>query len=77
MKYAFEHADVPDVANYLQVLYPSKFPGLPTDLKGQTFSRVFGANQSSLGMLNFDFDLITYLREFCDFSEVCEFPRFL
>ena len=54
MKYAFEHAEVPDVANYLQVLYPSKFPGLPTDLKGQTFSRVFGANQSSLGMLNFD-----------------------
>ena len=48
MKYAFEHADVPDVANYLQVLYPSKFPGLPTDLQGETFSRVFGANQSSL-----------------------------
>ena len=61
MKYAFEHADVPDVANYLQVLYPSKFPGLPTDLKGQTFSRVFGANQSSLGMFIFDLFYYTFV----------------
>ena len=48
MKYAFEHTDVPDVAQYLQVLYSPKYPALPTDLKGETFSRVFGANQSSL-----------------------------
>ncbi len=48
MKYAFEVEDVPDVASYMQVLYPSKYPALPSDLSGETFSRVFGANQSSL-----------------------------
>ena len=48
MKYAFEHADVPEVANYLQVLYPSKYQAIPTNLQGKTFSRIFGANQSTL-----------------------------
>ena len=48
MKYAFEHADVPDESQYLQVLYSPNYPPLPSDLKGETFSRVFGANQSSL-----------------------------
>ena len=32
----------------MQVLYSPKYPALPTDLKGETFSRIFGANQSSL-----------------------------
>ena len=35
MNYAFEHTDVPDVAQYLQVLFSPKFPALPTDLKGK------------------------------------------
>ena len=48
MKYAFEHSDIPDVATYLQVLYPSKYPAIPSALTGKTFSRIFGANQSSL-----------------------------
>jgi hypothetical protein len=46
MKYAFEIADVPSEADYLQVIYSSKFPALPSDLKGETFSHIFGANQS-------------------------------
>ena len=48
MKYAFEHSDIPSVATYLQVLYPSKYPAIPSALTGKTFSRIFGANQSSL-----------------------------
>ena len=48
MNYAFEHSDVPDQAEYLQVMYSAKYPALPSDLNGETFSRVFGANQSSL-----------------------------
>jgi DNA polymerase alpha subunit A len=46
--YAFEHADVPDRAEYLEVHYSAKYPALPSDLLGETFSRVFGTNQSSL-----------------------------
>ncbi len=46
MKYAFEIADVPSEADYLEVIYSSKFPALPSDLKGETFSHIFGANQS-------------------------------
>mgnify|MGYP001418905760 FL=1 len=87
MKYAFEHTDVPDVANYLQVLYPSKFPGLPTDLKGSTFSRVFGANQSSLerfllerkikGPCWLDFKNVANCdppSTWCKFEAICDLP---
>ncbi len=31
---------------YLQVLYDAKFPALPIDLRGKTFSRVFGTRSS-------------------------------
>ena len=48
MKYAFEHSDIPEVATYLQVLYPSKYQAIPGSMTGKTFSRIFGANQSSL-----------------------------
>eukprot|EP00095_Tigriopus_kingsejongensis_P006205 snap_masked-scaffold252_size238019-processed-gene-1.18 protein:Tk06205 transcript:snap_masked-scaffold252_size238019-processed-gene-1.18-mRNA-1 annotation:"dna polymerase alpha catalytic subunit" len=48
MKYAFEYTDVPDSADYLEVQYDPQFPALPSNLTGETFSRVFGANQSSL-----------------------------
>lgn len=48
MSYAFENHDVPSVADYLEVMYSAKFPALPSDLKGDTFSRIFGANQTSL-----------------------------
>ena len=46
--YAFEHSDIPDNGQYLEVLYSAQFPALPPDLKGETFSRVFGAPQTSL-----------------------------
>lgn len=46
--YAFEHTDVPNQSEYLEVQYSAKYPALPSELTGETFSRVFGANQSSL-----------------------------
>ena len=46
--YAFELEDVPAKAEYLEVQYASKYPALPSNLQGETFSRVFGANRSSL-----------------------------
>ena len=46
MNYAFEIEDVPTEADYLEVVYSSKHPALPSDLRGETFSRIFGANQS-------------------------------
>uniref|UniRef100_A0A7N6ATI3 DNA polymerase n=1 Tax=Anabas testudineus TaxID=64144 RepID=A0A7N6ATI3_ANATE len=44
--YAFEIPDVPSQCEYLEVRY--SFPALPSDLKGGTFSHVFGTNTSSL-----------------------------
>ncbi|GME25628.1 DNA-directed DNA polymerase family B pol2 [Neofusicoccum parvum] len=41
-KYAFELPDIPKEAEYLKLLYPYDKPALPTDLKGETFSHVFG-----------------------------------
>ena len=32
--YAFEHSDIPDNGQYLEVLYSAQFPALPPDLKG-------------------------------------------
>ena len=46
--YAFEHTDIPDNGQYLEVLYSSDYPSLPADLKGETFSKVFGTPQTSL-----------------------------
>lgn len=43
-KYAFELKDVPREAEYLKLLYPYDKPALPMDIKGETFSRVFGTN---------------------------------
>ena len=48
MSYCFEHLDVPDKGDYLEVQYSADYPALPSDLSGETFSRVFGTNQSSL-----------------------------
>ena len=49
--YAFEHVDVPAKAEYLEVQYAPRYQALPTDLRGETFSHVFGANRSSLEQL--------------------------
>lgn len=43
-KYAFELCDIPKEAEYLKLLYPYDKPALPMDLKGETFSHVFGTN---------------------------------
>jgi len=43
-KYAFELADIPKEADYLKLLYPYEKPALPMDIKGETFSHVFGTN---------------------------------
>ncbi|XP_040194138.1 DNA polymerase alpha catalytic subunit isoform X1 [Rana temporaria] len=46
--YAFEIPDVPASSEYLEVRYSADLPQLPQDLKGETFSHVFGTNASSL-----------------------------
>ncbi|MCJ8745884.1 hypothetical protein PDJAM_G00135430 [Pangasius djambal] len=46
--YAFEIPDVPTQCEYLEVRYSAEMPQLPSDLKGSTFSHVFGTNTSSL-----------------------------
>ncbi|XP_041438950.1 DNA polymerase alpha catalytic subunit isoform X1 [Xenopus laevis] len=46
--YAFEIPDVPASSEYLEVRYSADSPQLPQDLKGETFSHVFGTNTSSL-----------------------------
>ncbi|KAH9514082.1 DNA polymerase alpha catalytic subunit, partial [Bulinus truncatus] len=46
--YAFEKLDVPVEAEYLEVRYAAELPALPSDLKGETFSHIFGTNTSSL-----------------------------
>ncbi|KAB1252862.1 DNA polymerase alpha catalytic subunit [Camelus dromedarius] len=46
--YAFEIPDVPERSEYLEVRYSAEMPQLPQDLKGETFSHVFGTNTSSL-----------------------------
>lgn len=43
-KYAFEMPDIPKEADYLKLLYPYDKPPLPIDVKGETFSQVFGSN---------------------------------
>ena len=43
-KYAFELPGIPKEADYLKLLYPYDKPTLPADLKGETFSHVFGTN---------------------------------
>ncbi|XP_058497932.1 DNA polymerase alpha catalytic subunit [Solea solea] len=46
--YCFEIPDVSSQSQYLEVRYSAEFPTLPSDLKGATFSHIFGANTSSL-----------------------------
>ncbi len=38
--YAFEHADVPNVGKYLEVVYSADYPALPADLKVRLLSSV-------------------------------------
>uniref|UniRef100_A0A4W3HCV5 Polymerase (DNA directed), alpha 1 n=1 Tax=Callorhinchus milii TaxID=7868 RepID=A0A4W3HCV5_CALMI len=50
-RYAFEIPDIPDTCEYLEVKYTADLLQLPLDLKGETFSHVFGTNTSSLELL--------------------------
>ncbi|XP_067848908.1 DNA polymerase alpha catalytic subunit isoform X2 [Heptranchias perlo] len=50
-KYAFEIPDIPENCEYLEIKYTADLPSLPSDLKGETFSLVFGTNTSSLELL--------------------------
>ncbi|GFR77685.1 DNA polymerase, partial [Elysia marginata] len=50
-KYAFEMMDVPVEADYLEIRYSADMPNLSSDLKGETFSHVFGTKTSSLELL--------------------------
>jgi DNA polymerase alpha subunit A len=43
-KYAFELPGIPKETEYLKLLYPYDKPALPMDVKGETFSHVFGTN---------------------------------
>lgn len=45
-KYAFELPGIPKEADYLKLLYPYEKTALPMDIKGETFSNVFGTNTS-------------------------------
>ncbi|XP_049604706.1 DNA polymerase alpha catalytic subunit [Syngnathus scovelli] len=46
--YAFEIPDISTQSEYLEIRYSADFPALPPDLKGATFSHIFGTNTSSL-----------------------------
>ena len=43
-KYAFELPDIPKEADYLKLMYPYAKPALSVDMKGDTYSHVFGTN---------------------------------
>jgi hypothetical protein len=53
--YAFEHADVPNVGKYLEVVYSADYPALPADLKVRSgqWSAVFWIRiQSDLNLFS-------------------------
>lgn len=45
-KYAFEKADVPKEAEYLKLFYSYGKPALSSEMRGETFSHIFGTNTS-------------------------------
>jgi DNA polymerase alpha subunit A len=50
--YSFELPGVPHgLLNFFKVVYPGKYPALPSDLTGDSFSRIFGANTSLTELL--------------------------
>ncbi|KAI9225803.1 MAG: DNA polymerase family B-domain-containing protein [Piptocephalis tieghemiana] len=49
--YAFEEAGIPAKATYLKVVYPFTMPSLPSDLRGASFTRVFGTESGALELL--------------------------
>ncbi|XP_041482401.1 DNA polymerase alpha catalytic subunit-like isoform X2 [Lytechinus variegatus] len=53
-QYCFEKSEVPAESEYLEIRYGADIPQLPTDLHGETFSHIFGANTSCLELLLLD-----------------------
>ncbi|XP_021372053.1 DNA polymerase alpha catalytic subunit-like [Mizuhopecten yessoensis] len=53
-QYAFEKEEVPVESDYLEVRYAADNPVLPSDLKGETFSHVFGTKTSCLEIFLLD-----------------------
>ena len=53
-KYAFEPTSVPRQSEYLEVKYSAEYGSLPNNLKGATFSKIFGTNTSALELLLLD-----------------------
>lgn len=51
LKYAFDLPDVPLESDYLEIKYSANYAKLSPELTGETFSRVFGTNTSSLELL--------------------------
>ena len=50
--YAFELKGVPHgLLNFFKITYPARFPPLPTDLTGKSFSRIFGSGTSLAELL--------------------------
>lgn len=50
-KYVFGGENIPLESEYLEVRYSANYPALPSDLKGETFSHVFGTRASFLEIL--------------------------
>ncbi|XP_042900915.1 DNA polymerase alpha catalytic subunit isoform X2 [Parasteatoda tepidariorum] len=50
-RYAFSVTEIPDACEYLEVQYSAKYPSLPSNLRGSTFSHVLGLDSSSLEIL--------------------------
>ncbi|ORX75533.1 hypothetical protein BCR32DRAFT_210201 [Anaeromyces robustus] len=50
-EYAFEEPNIPAKANYFKIVYSFKYPQLPSDITGKTFSRIFGTYTSALELL--------------------------
>ncbi|XP_074657943.1 DNA polymerase alpha catalytic subunit-like [Tubulanus polymorphus] len=53
-EYSFDKADIPAESDYLEARYSAEFPTLPSELRGETFSHVFGTNTSCLELLLLD-----------------------
>ena len=50
-QYGFEEAGVPASSSYLKLVYSAEHPALPADASGTYFSKIFGAQTSSLELL--------------------------
>ncbi|KAL1140590.1 hypothetical protein AAG570_000520, partial [Ranatra chinensis] len=89
-KYAFGKGDIPLESEYLEVRYSANIGPLPSDLKGETFSQVFGSRSSFLELLLLDRSIkgpcwidihhpgaIANALSWCKFEVACVKPTYL